>query len=98
MNLITRIIVAALAAAAFAAHAAHGFSVTRSQQAAVRIGMTSDEVRQVLGRPAQVFVFRNSPGPSWIYRTTIAGDSVFEIEFGADGRVISARERIIPAG
>lgn len=99
MNLFARILAACLAMAAFAANAAYGITVTRGQEAAVRIGMTSDEVHQILGRPADAVNFRNAPGPSWSYDLVGAyGTITFDVDFGPDGRVIAARERATPRG
>ena len=99
MNLVTRILAAGFAMATIAANAAYGITVTRGQAAAVRIGMTPDAVRQVLGRPSNVFSYRSAPGSSWTYGVVGSGEtSVFDVDFGSDGRVISARERVILRG
>lgn len=88
-----------LLAAAGAAHAAlFGIGITPAQQKLVTVGMSADEVRQALGRPAQVLQFRNEPGPTWTYDVHTAPTGgpdlvVFDVDFGTSGRVVSARER-----
>lgn len=82
-----------------AAHAAlHGVGITSAQQKLVTTGMSADEVRQALGRPAQVLQFRNEAGPTWTYDVHTAPTGgpdlvVFDVGFDAGGRVVSARER-----
>jgi len=89
----------ALALVAVAAQAAGGVSITRTQEAAVRLGMSTAEVRQILGRPAEILKYRSAPGPSWHYRIVGSAGAVdFDVDFDSDGRVISARERSVPSG
>lgn len=90
---------AGIAVCAIPAHAALGVSITRGQEAAVRIGMSAAEVRQAIGRPAEIFKFRAAPGQTWSYRLAGAYGTVdFDVEFSSDGRVIAARERATPRG
>ena len=79
------------------AHAAGGFTITRDQEALVKAGMTQDQVRQALGPPARNVKFAKSPGPTWIYNLAGALDPViyFDVDFGYDGRVLTARERVL---
>ena len=99
MNFFTRILAAGLTLTTIAAQAAYGITVTRGQEAGVRIGMTPDEVRQVLGRPNNVIKLLHASGSTWTYDVAGSGEaSVFDVDFSADGRVISARERVILRG
>jgi hypothetical protein len=78
------------------ANAASGFTVTHEQEMRVTAGMTAGEVRQVIGSPLAIQKYGNEPGPTWSYRVAGAGvdpyDIVFDIDFGADGRVASVSE------
>jgi hypothetical protein len=99
LRLIRQVIAAGLALAAVAVQAASGVSIKRSQEAAVRVGMSATEVQQILGRPADVFRFRSAPGATWSYRLSEAYGAIdFDIDFDSAGRVISARERPILRG
>jgi hypothetical protein len=96
----TRLLLAtAIAFGAAYAQAASGVAVNRSQEIAVKAGMSAAEVRQVLGRPANVFNYRIAPGPSWTYH--VVGGSyattAFDVDFGPDGKVIRAREHGYPS-
>jgi outer membrane protein assembly factor BamE (lipoprotein component of BamABCDE complex) len=98
----TRWLVAlALAAGAFSASALTGFVVTQKQADVIAPGMTADEVRSALGRPAQVSRYRTEPGPTWTYNVVGilgvgAGESVvFDVDFGADGKVAKTAERML---
>jgi hypothetical protein len=79
------------------AHAASGFTVTTSQEDAVAIGMTTSQVQEALGRPARVAKYRISPGPIWTYRVIapLFGKTEFNVEFGADDRVIAKSEYVV---
>lgn len=72
----------ALAAGATFAHAAKNYSVSPKEQQGVRVGMTRDEVRKLLGRPAHNLKYRNEPGRTWTYHV--------------DGKVASMSERKEP--
>ena len=78
------------------AHAASGFTVTHEQELQVTAGMTAGEVRQVIGSPLGIQKYGNEPGPTWSYRVAGAGgssyDVIFDVDFGADGRVASVSE------
>lgn len=91
------LLAAALVAGAAAAQAAPGVGVNTAQETQVHAGMTRDEVRQALGRPERVFHFANETGPTWTYVAPqeMGGSHVqFDVDFGHDGRVVSASERI----
>jgi len=85
----TLVAATALGAAAIAAQAAPGVSVTAAQENAVHPGMTQAEVRAVLGAPERVFHFASESGPSWAYNAPAMDDgaATFAVDFGADGRV-----------
>lgn len=79
------------------AQAAGGISVTQREAARITAGMSVDEVRGLLGRPASDVQFRNEPGPIWLYHVTDAIDPVYlEIAFGKDGRVTGTSQYVDP--
>ena len=61
----------------------------------MKLGMTADEVRHLVGSPAGIAKYGNEPGQTWSYRVPVAGVSpnevVFDIDFDANGRVASVR-------
>jgi hypothetical protein len=78
-------------------HADNGFTVTTSRENVIAIGMSTSEVQQLLGRPARAVRYRNTPGPVWTY-TVVAplfGRTEFNIEFGADEKVMAKGEVVI---
>lgn len=79
---------------AAAVQAASGFTVTKKQKATIKVGMTRDEVRSALGRPAHNVKYRNEPGRTWTYGVPETNDMVFDVDFSADGRVLSTSQRI----
>lgn len=88
-----------------AAHAAGGFVVSPNQEAMVKVGMSTTEVQQALGRPAHNVKFGNEPGPTWSYQVSgaplvgISEDvALFDVDFGADGKVASIGERTVHIG
>lgn len=90
-----------MAAAGFAfcaalAQAASGFWVSQSQEASVTPGMSMAEVRQALGHPTQSIKYRNQPGPTFTYRVLGTVDTLFDVDFDANGQVVSTSERIVP--
>jgi HAMP domain-containing protein len=92
------LLAAGLAFGAVAAQAASGVSVTESQETAVKAGMSTTEVEQILGRPAHVVSYRSAPGPTWTYHVfgaTPFGMTDFDVSFGADGKVLWASERVL---
>jgi len=78
-----------------AAHAASGFAVTPDQEKLVTTGMTVSEVKQTLGHPATTTKFMNEPGPTLSYNVVGRADPslLFDVDFGANGRVASVSER-----
>ncbi len=88
----------ALVLGAAAARAAAGYLMAPEQEALVKPGMHPAQVEQAIGRPAQNLQFANEPGPTWTY--AISGDqmTLFDVVFGADGRVARAGERLDGAG
>ena len=91
-------LLAAVLCCAAIAQAAGGFVVTTEQQDAVRIGMSRDEVRALLGRPAHNVKYRAEPGRTWTYGinayTNPGQTNVFDVDFSADGLVLSKGKRI----
>ena len=80
--------------------AANRYNVTQSQEALVRPGMTSSEVQMALGPPAHAVKFPSEPGPTWTYRVTDTPFThlVFDVDFGADGKVVAASQRMDDSG
>jgi SmpA / OmlA family len=81
-----------------AAQAAGGYIVDKDQEALITIGMDKAEVLQALGRPEADAQFRNEPGPTLTYRVSGARQTHFDVDFGADGKVVSTSERIDESG
>lgn len=73
--------------------------VSAGDQTAVKAGMSQDEVQRVLGKPAKVENYSLSNTATWIYRSADQfaqpGDKVFDVDFGADGKVKSAGVRVL---
>jgi hypothetical protein len=72
--------------------AASGYSVTEREAQQITAGMSPEEVRRLIGRPAHDVQYRNEPGPLWSY--TVSGmidPTLFEIGFSADGKVLATR-------
>jgi hypothetical protein len=78
------------------AHAASGYSITPGDESSISIGMTDAEVRDRLGPPAHIRQYPNRPGPSWTYEVRGApfGRTDFDIDFGADGKVVTTFEKL----
>jgi hypothetical protein len=91
------LIVGAFSIVSALAQAASGFNITQSDESKVAIGMDTTEVQRSLGPPARIFQYPTQPGPTWTYNVVGSpfGITEFDIDFGADGRVASAGERII---
>ena len=91
------LIVGAFGIVSALAQAASGFNITQSDESKVAIGMDTTDVQRVLGPPEWVFRYPRQPGPTWTYNVVGApfGVTKFDIDFGPDGRVVSASERII---
>jgi hypothetical protein len=93
------LLVAAMLAATSAAFSATGFTLMQSQEAKITVGMSRDDVRSLLGRPAHNVKYRAEPGRSWTYGVLgngVADNTVFDVDFGADGKVLQSSERIEP--
>jgi outer membrane protein assembly factor BamE (lipoprotein component of BamABCDE complex) len=81
----------ALAIGALGAQAAAGVTVLPKQETLVQPGMTQDEVRAAIGRPASHERYALSGLSTWRYETP-AGQYEFTVDFGQDGRVTAATE------
>jgi hypothetical protein len=90
-------LLAALVLVSVWAQADNGFNIARDREDAVTIGMSTSEVRQLLGRPARAFTYRSAPGPTWTYGVIdpLFGKTEYNIDFGVDERVISKGEMVI---
>ena len=88
---------AGLALGVAAAQAASGVSITESQEPAIAVGMTQSQVEQALGRPADVINYPFAAGPTWSYNVEDAtfGITSFDVDFGGDGKVTHAAERVL---
>lgn len=83
---------------ALGAQAAAGVSIVPRQESLVQTGMSQQDVRQALGRPARHEKFMNEQGPTWTYdvaTTATDGQTLFDVDFGADGKVLTASERVV---
>ena len=91
------LLAAGLAFGVAAAQAAGGVQITQVQEATVAVGMTTAEVQQNLGRPADVVTYPNALGPTWIYEVVGApfGVTDFDVTFGSDGKVATAAENVL---
>jgi outer membrane protein assembly factor BamE (lipoprotein component of BamABCDE complex) len=76
-----------------AAQAAAGFIVSAAQQTKIKAGMTRDEVRAVLGRPAHNVKYKAEPGRTWTYGIQGSEDKVFDVDFSAAGVVMTTSQR-----
>lgn len=88
------VMAAALSLGATGAMAASGYRVTKAQEAQIKIGMSTDEVRSALGKPARIYKYRNEVGPTWTYEVVGANSAtVYEVDFGKDSKVLKVNER-----
>ena len=88
------VMAAALSLGATAAMAASGYRVTKAQEAQIKLGMSTDDVRSTLGKPARIIKYRNEVGPTWSYEVVGANSAtVYEVDFGKDGKVLKVNER-----
>jgi len=70
----------------------------RAQEAAITVGMSATQVRQILGRPDHVVRPKNAPGPTWIYHVMAPpfGDMTeFDVDFAPDGKVARVGTRML---
>ena len=79
---------------AVAAHAAGGFSVTPAEEGRVSPGMDRAAVQQALGRPEINAQYLNEPGRTWSYQVISTENKLFDVDFSANGRVLSTSERV----
>jgi outer membrane protein assembly factor BamE (lipoprotein component of BamABCDE complex) len=86
------LLVSALLVAAVA-QAAAGFTVTAMQQTTIKAGMSREEVRSALGRPAHNVKYKAEPGRTWTYGVQGSPDMVFDIDFSSAGVVLSTSQR-----
>jgi outer membrane protein assembly factor BamE (lipoprotein component of BamABCDE complex) len=99
---IRALVVTGLALAASAAFCATGFTVVQTQEAQITAGMSRDDVRGLLGRPAHNLKYMAEPGRTWTYGVvgkSVAGkamgeNTVFDVDFSADGKVTQSSERV----
>lgn len=97
----SRVLLAAgLALGAVAAQAAGGATVLKSQESLITPGMSRAEVQQAIGRPGHDVKYGNEPGPTWTYGVASAtgGVTLFDVDFGQDGKVAAVSERMEEIG
>ena len=88
--------------AASAAFAATGFTVQRTDEAQIKVGMDKSAVMKLLGRPAHNVKYRSEPGRAWTYGVLAVDSSeatsstLFDVDFDANGKVLSFNERVEP--
>jgi hypothetical protein len=91
------LLAAGLAAGVATAYAANPFNISVEQEALITPGMSASEVEQAIGRPEHVAVYVNQDGPSWTYNVASGSwrdGMAFEVDFGADGRVVSSEQLV----
>ena len=89
------LLAAGLFLGAAAAQAAGGFTVDKGQEALVKPGMSTAEVQSALGHPEEDIHYRNEPGPTFTYSVAGTEDTVFDVDFAANGKVASTSERVL---
>lgn len=96
---ITRLAHALLATGLFigvaAAQAAGGYTVNHDQEMQINQGMSVAEVHAALGRPEQRIHYGNEPGPTFTYSVAGSDEALFDVDFDASGKVVSAAERVV---
>lgn len=75
--------------------------LTEANYARIEKGMDGDQVRRILGKPAQISTFPRKPETVWDWH--IAGslpneETHFHVHFGPDGRVTGTSQRVEPRG
>jgi len=88
------LLAAGLLFGAVAAHANGGFSVTPAEESRVTPGMDRAAVRQALGLPEINAQYLNEPGRTWTYQVISTENKLFDVDFSANGKVLSTSERI----
>jgi len=81
-----------------AAQAASGLTVKPSQETLVAPGMSTAAVLRALGRPSRNIHYGNEPGRTFTYQVIGKEDTLFDVDFGADGKVASVSERMNEVG
>ena len=76
-----------------AAHAMSGHTVTRQQEGQISAGMAQGGVLSALGKPDSNVHYGNEPGRTFSYHVSGDPELLFDVDFDADGKVLSARER-----
>jgi len=89
------LLTAGLLLGAAAAHAAGGYSVTAAQENRVSPGMDRAAVQQALGTPEINVQYLNEPGRTWSYQVIGTESKLFDVDFSANGKVLSTSERIV---
>jgi hypothetical protein len=75
--------------------------LTAENFAKVRIGMTQEDVRQLLGKPGEVAVYRLKPETVWSWKWQEggpSGDAFFNVHFDASGHVYTTSRSDIIRG
>jgi hypothetical protein len=75
--------------------------LTAENFAKIRIGMSQDEVRQLLGKPGQVAAFRLKQETVWSWKWREGGvtqEAFFNVHFGPDGRVTTTSRSDVISG
>ncbi|MGN6669608.1 MAG: outer membrane protein assembly factor BamE domain-containing protein [Trinickia sp.] len=75
--------------------------LTAANFAKVRVGMTQDEVRALLGKPGEVAVYRLKPETVWSWKWQEggpSGDAFFNVHFDASGHVYTTSRSDIIRG
>jgi outer membrane protein assembly factor BamE (lipoprotein component of BamABCDE complex) len=95
------VILGLLCASATLAMAAKGYVVDPRDERLIQPGMTKAEVQSMIGKPPREKTYAIAPGSTWVY--SVRGkphidfispeNMVYEVDFGADGRVLRAGER-----
>ena len=96
---IRTLLAAGLVLATSAVFSATGFTLMQTQEAQITVGMSRADVRGLLGRPSHNLKYMNEPGRTWTYGvlgTGVAENTVFDVDFSADGKVLHVNERVEP--
>lgn len=75
--------------------------LTAENFARVRVGMTQEAVRQLLGKPGEVAVYRLKPETVWSWKWQeggVSGDAFYNVHFDASGHVYTTSRSDIVRG
>ncbi|HCV12330.1 MAG TPA: hypothetical protein DGC76_01275 [Candidatus Accumulibacter sp.] len=74
--------------------------LTEANFARVSVGMTRDQVRRLLGRPAHETFFPLKQETIWDWKTKVDSgmEWYFNVHFGEDGRVTGSSTNFVPKG